>query len=635
MKEGNRMEEKDLVENKMTDVKEEVKEKTTPKTKKVETGSSNEDIYKLIIDVTDRLIEIKDPNSFLFAQLGKQQKLVLCNYLLAYCYQKGLGCTVNLKESERIYQQCFESIHMLAETGDSKAQLYMGFYYLKGLGGVEIDEEEAFDYFAQSRMQGNTRAQNQLFKFAERMSFGKHDRWAQEKGQKFAEKAMEIESEYLSLDNPPEDPQVDFIEALEKIASKNLVLAQMLLASWYEKGIYTETNLEKAFFWYQKASETNPDAMFYLAKAYLDGKGCTKDSANSFSYCEKAANQGIVEAMNLLGDLYYDGIGCEQNYDLSYEWHKKAADKGSLDAKFKLGIHYYNAEGCKKDTKESLKWYEEAAKEGYGIAECKLGSCFQGVFGIEKDEKKSLYWYTRAALHQEEDAIEKVGITKDYQIVDFEKAIKWLSLSAEKENYDAEYALGKVYEQEGENQDLDKALDWYQKGAEHGEENCLRRLGATENKGYAKDTARFVFWYERSMNGTNPFAKMRLGDCFLYGTGTEQSNEKALMWYDQAASNGCALASYQLGNFYFKHDKLVEKDDSKAVYYYDLAAKEHFVPAQMAIASCYETAFGCEKDLNQAVYWYQQAASLKNYDAEKKLTKFKKNKDGNWVKKLF
>ena len=81
--------------------------------------------------------------------------------------------------------------------------------------------------------------------------------------------------------------------------------------------------------------------------------------------------------------------------------------------------------------------------------------------------------------------------------------------------------------------------------------------------------------------------------------------------------------------------KVVENDDTKAVYYYDLAANEDYVPAQMILAECYEKGFGTPKDLNKAVYWYQRAAANKNYDAEKKLTKFKKKSDGTWVKKLF
>ncbi len=160
-------------------------------------------------------------------------------------------------------------------------------------------------------------------------------------------------------------------------------------------------------------------------------------------------------------------------------------------------------------------------------------------------------------------------------------------------------------------------------------------MGCQDEKSYSKDTSRFVYWYERANIANNSFAKMRLGDCYLYGTGTEQSNEKALSLYEQSAISGCALAQYELANFYYTRNKLVEKDDSKAVYYFDLAAKKDHVPAQMLLASCYENAFGCEKNINNAVFWYERAAALKNYEAEKKLTKFKKNKDGNWSKKLF
>lgn len=595
----------------------------------------NKEAINAIENIADILVDEQNNDAFYFSALGYGFNSLYCCHLLGYCYMNGLGVEKDVEKGNFLLKGCFDRLLEMADNGDSRAQYYVGFHYLKGYG-IEKDQDEAFDYFAKARLQGNERAQARLFAFSEKASSSKANRWERDKAMKMAEKAMEIESEFIESGKDSEELP-DLLKEVENIAKLGNHYAESLLARWYETGTFTDVDPKKAIYWYEKSAEGNLDAMLYLAKCYENGIGVDKDDTKAFEWYLKASKLKDAFALNKVGDAYYDGIGCEQDYDKSFEFHKAAADLGYSDAKYKLGIHYYNAEGCKKDIKECLRWYEEAAKDNYALAEYRLGSCYQGVHGVEKDEKLSQYWFIRAAIDGSEDASEKVGIIgAECKILDFDLAIKVLKSSAEKGNVYAEYILGRVYEQETENQDLDKALEYYQLACEHNVKEAFERFGCgADGKGYAKDTSRFMFWYERALNGINPLAKMRLGYCYEIGNGTEQSNEKALSWYDQSALAGCKEAQFMLGNFYRNHNPLVEVNDSKAVYYYELAAKQDFVDAQMALAECYEKGFGTEKNINNTVFWLQRAEKLKNYDAEKRLKKFKRKSDGNWVKKLF
>ena len=73
--------------------------------------------------------------------------------------------------------------------------------------------------------------------------------------------------------------------------------AQFKLALSYHSGIGTELNLEKAFYWYQKAAENGYNAAQYiLSILYKEGKGTEKNLEKSFHWCQKAAKNGCIEA---------------------------------------------------------------------------------------------------------------------------------------------------------------------------------------------------------------------------------------------------------------------------------------------------------------------------------------------------
>src|SRR5689334_13332528 len=80
--------------------------------------------------------------------------------------------------------------------------------------------------------------------------------------------------------------------------------------------------------------------------------------------------------------------------------------------------------------------------------------------------------------------------------------------------------------------------------------------------------------YQAAEQG-NTDAQCNLGGCYEYGIGVEKDEQKAVEWYQKAAELGNARAHYCLG-------------------------------------CCYENGIGVEKNERKAVEWYQKAAELGN-----------------------
>src|SRR5688572_27581080 len=69
------------------------------------------------------------------------------------------------------------------------------------------------------------------------------------------------------------------------------------LALSYRNGEGTEKNLEKAFYWYQKAAENgNIKAQYNLALSYENGEGTEKNLEKAFYWYQKAAESGHINA---------------------------------------------------------------------------------------------------------------------------------------------------------------------------------------------------------------------------------------------------------------------------------------------------------------------------------------------------
>lgn len=162
----------------------------------------------------------------------------------------------------------------------------------------------------------------------------------------------------------------------------------------------------------------------------------------------------------------------------------------------------------------------------------------------------------------------------------------------------ANYILGRSYDsaENGADQDLTKAIYWYQKGAALGDPRAIYGLGACyyfgdgveENKTKAHQL--FIKAYpklkeliteEQDILERHAYSLFCLGAYYYFGFGDIKKNKrKAFELIKAAAEKGHIAAIYDLGaNFYYNGNGTT-KDLDKARYYLRLAADSNLPRAK-------------------------------------------------------
>lgn len=84
------------------------------------------------------------------------------------------------------------------------------------------------------------------------------------------------------------------------------------------------------------------------------------------------------------------------------------------------------------------------------------------------------------------------------------------------------------------------------------------------DKGFPKDTALAVFWYEKAATQKLPLAQRALAKCYERGIGIEKDISLAIHWYQEAVKNGATTAQTNVDILTKKHAQNFESTITKA-----------------------------------------------------------------------
>ncbi len=309
------------------------------------------------------IIDIKKRN-YWFEQGYKNNDLLASYWYAKWCVED------NSEEQTRIYRNIFNSIKLMADSGDNFAQHTLGSMYEHGRG-TETDTEKAIEYYKYSADQGNALGQ----------------------------------CNYGGMFNNENGDYYKATEWYRKSAEQGCALGQYNLAIKYENGDGVVKDLSKTFEWCSKAADQGyASAQDRLGDMYYYGQGVEKNYSKAFEWCSKAAEQGNMYSMFSIGIMYENGWGVCQDYSKAFEWYQKSAEKGYSFGQRALGVMYENGWGVAKNYSKAFELFSKAAEQGVSEAMNDLGVMYARGEGVAKSESRAIEWYKRAAKNGNETA---------------------------------------------------------------------------------------------------------------------------------------------------------------------------------------------------------------------------------------
>lgn len=204
---------------------------------------------------------------------------------------------------------------------------------------------------------------------------------------------------------------------------------------------------------------------------------------------------------------------------------------------------------------------------------------------------------------------------------DYEEAVKWYRLAADKGNAKAQNNLGLcIINGNGVEKSIQEAVKWFRMAAEQGLASGQCSLGICyyRGDGVEKNEQEAVAWFRKAAEQDYAPAQTRLGICYVEGVGVEKDEKEAVKWFQLSAEQGFATGQWVLGNCYM-NGWGVEENEQEAVNWYRKAAEQGDSSAQCRLGDCYYNGTGVSKDQREAVEWYRKAAEQEDSEAQKKL----------------
>ncbi|MCK5310640.1 MAG: SEL1-like repeat protein [Desulfobacteraceae bacterium] len=178
-----------------------------------------------------------------------------------------------------------------------------------------------------------------------------------------------------------------------------------LVANQKADDYYDRKDYKSAFINYKKASELGiPEAQYYLANMYLEGKGSKKNTTEAIIWLGKSANGGFAPAQVSMGLHYQFGSGVSKDLSRAYKLFLRAAKAGAPEGQYFLAFFFATGQGTAKSNKKALKWFRIAKSNGFPVPSSLLSQAGvasigkKGWIGTEESKESKLVWQIQSNL---------------------------------------------------------------------------------------------------------------------------------------------------------------------------------------------------------------------------------------------
>ncbi|USA42190.1 sel1 repeat family protein [Spongiibacter taiwanensis] len=187
----------------------------------------------------------------------------------------------------------------------------------------------------------------------------------------------------------------------------------------------------------------------------------------------EAAKQGDANAQLMVSQAYWNGWGVSQHHDIAIRWLKKSADQNYPPALTDYGHRLLTGTGVTTNINEGLALLDKASAAGFAHAKVVLGAYYLNLTLDHQvvDASKGEQYLREAVALGDSNAMMYLGVMYLLGVepganlnapVQTDKALHWLTKSAEALNLNAMLTLGRFYQEPGfQQQNAERAYFWF------------------------------------------------------------------------------------------------------------------------------------------------------------------------------
>ncbi|KAF7723261.1 hypothetical protein EC973_002154 [Apophysomyces ossiformis] len=374
---------------------------------------------------------------------------------------------------------------------------------------------------------------------------------------------------------------------------KAFSLACFFLGRCLETGCGTNKDLAKAKCWYKRSIEEDDyaEAMCRLGTlCRLEG-----DHTAALEWYHLAAEKARhPDAQYELGIYHANGFaGLDVNLIAARKYLTKAADQGHALAKYELGRVLWRQEEFQK----AIELYEVASELNITAASCALGDLYyqgfssrssKGTCVIVQNYQQAFHHYYHAAKLEDATGCVMVGVYFEKGLLD---------------------ELGK---------DNDQAIQWFEKAirlgsgpiAEAAIGNIKHAMAAEAAPEEVDDLREDAYRFFLSASPSQPQAKVMVALYHVHGWGrNEPDPSRGFELLLQIAESGGSEAFVEVARCY-ELGIGVDRNLTKALTYWEMAAEMDDVEALQHLGECYELGTIVQADIAEANRYYARARAI-------------------------
>lgn len=329
---------------------------------------------------------------------------------------------------------------------------------------------------------------------------------------------------------------------------------------YYEHGLGTEANLDKAVECYQLAAG-NMYADYALGSMYLRGKVIELTEKNKPEWLSKSAalfkssaNQGFGYAAYSYSKLAESELSLcvsneeiEKYYKLAFQYFSdKLNTNPSDDLYYRIGTMYYSGNGVEKDSEKAYMCFLKAAEFNNKNAQYALGKTYSDSDSVHYNLTKAVEMFTLSA-GQDNDyahlALGRLYLNKKTVLWNPRKAICEFEAVLETQYSSANYYLGTIYSDKDSGLfNPDKAITHLSAACKEGNAFAQYSLGKLylDETLPSHDFSTGFSFLNLAAEQNNPFAQIKIGCLYLWGHGRDLPKNEALgkYWLYKAMEQG-------------------------------------------------------------------------------------------------